>query len=151
MSEVRSNWRHRRRPQQQHEQRQQRPRRRHADAGMTLPELLISILVTGTLVTGMAVATTVVLRQGDNNKGRLNNSRSEQSVGLWMPADLASAEYVDTNAASTPCGTACPADVNVEYTHRAKRVRTRAVVKEDVHDSIIREQTGRDRTPQVAP
>lgn len=100
MSEVRRTWRDRRRG-------------KGVDSGMTLPELLISIVVTGTLVSGMAVATTVVLRQGDNNKGRLNNSRSEQSVGLWMPADLASAEYVDTNPASTPCGTACPTDVNV--------------------------------------
>lgn len=80
---------------------------------MTLPELLISIMVTGVLITGIAVATSVVLRQGDNSKGRLNNSRSEQSVGLWMPADLASAETVDTAASASPCGSSCPADVNV--------------------------------------
>ena len=103
MSELRHKW-------------QQRRRTTHADSGMTLPELLISVIVTGTLVTGLAVAATVVLRQGDNNKGRLNNSRSEQSVGLWMPADLASAEYVDTNPASSPCGTACPADVTSSCT-----------------------------------
>ncbi len=93
--------------------RRQERRQEHADSGMTLPELLISIVVTGTLCASMAVATTVILRQGDNTEGRLNNSRSEQSVGLWMPADLASAEDVDTSPGASPCGTQCPPNINV--------------------------------------
>jgi hypothetical protein len=85
---------------------------------MTLPELLISIMVTGTLVAAMAVSTAVILRQADNSEGRLNNTRSEQSVGLWMPADLASAETVSTDPAASPCSPPfapgpCPAGVNV--------------------------------------
>ena len=93
-------------------------RAQHADSGMTLPELLISIMVTGTLVAAMAVATTVILRQADNSEGRLNNTRSEQSVGLWMPADLASAEDVSTEPNASPCEPPwapgpCPSNVNV--------------------------------------
>jgi hypothetical protein len=80
---------------------------------MTLPELLIAVLLMGTLVAAMAVATTVVVRQGDNSEGRLNNSRSEQSVSFWVPTDLASAELVDQNPASLPCSTPCPSNVNL--------------------------------------
>ena len=58
----------------------------------------------------MATATTVILRQADNSEGRINNARSEQSVGLWMPADLASAEVVNTSAGDSPCGTRLPAE-----------------------------------------
>lgn len=97
------------------ERREMRAERRavRRDDGMTLPELLIGIMVTGTLTAAMAMATTVILRQSDNSEGRLNNSRSEQNVGLWMPADLASAEDVDTTPGASPCGASCPAGVNV--------------------------------------
>jgi len=80
---------------------------------MTLPEVLIAVMVTGVLVAAMATATQVVLRQSDNTAGRVNNARSEQSVGIWMPADLASAEEVDTSPSASPCGTQCPPSVNV--------------------------------------
>ncbi len=83
------------------------------DAGITLPELLIAVTITFTLTAAMAMATTVILRQADNSKGRLNNARSEQNVGLWMPADLASAEDVNTSAGASPCGAACPSNVNL--------------------------------------
>ena len=87
--------------------------RRHRDSGMTLPELLIAVLLMGTLVAAMAVATTVVVRQSDNSEGRLNNSRSEQSVSFWVPTDLASAEVVNQEANASPCGAQCPTNVNV--------------------------------------
>jgi type II secretory pathway component PulJ len=83
------------------------------DAGITLPELLIAVTITFTLTAAMAMATTVILRQADNSKGRLNNARSEQNVGLWMPADLASAEDVNTSANASPCGTGCPSNVTL--------------------------------------
>ena len=70
-------------------------------------------MVTGVRVAAMATATQVVLRQSDNTTGRVNNARSEQSVGIWMPADLASAEEVDTAPSASPCGTQCPTSVNV--------------------------------------
>ncbi len=80
---------------------------------MTLPEVLVTVTVTGMLVAAMATATTVILTQADNSRGRINNARSEQSVGIWMPADLASAEVVSTAAGDSPCGSVCPPNVNV--------------------------------------
>ena len=64
------------------------PRPVSRDAGFTLPELLVSIIVTGILVAALSMAAILVIRQTDNNMGRLNNTRSEQSVGVWMPSDL---------------------------------------------------------------
>ena len=87
--------------------------RTRRDAGMTLPEVLIAVMVTGVIVASMASATQVVLRQSDNTAGRVNNARSEQSVGIWLPADLASAEEVDTSPGASPCTSQCPPDVNV--------------------------------------
>jgi prepilin-type N-terminal cleavage/methylation domain-containing protein len=86
---------------------------RSRDAGMTLPELLIGVVLVGVLMAAMASTLVVVLRQQDNSIGRVNNARSELNVGLWMPADLASSEKVDTAAGAVPCGTACPAGINL--------------------------------------
>ena len=83
-----------------------------SDAGMTLPEVLISMTLTGLLVASLAMAITVISRQGDNTSGRLNNARSEQNVGIWMPSDLASAEVVSTDAGASPCGALCPPGIN---------------------------------------
>jgi prepilin-type N-terminal cleavage/methylation domain-containing protein len=94
----------------------QRLRRRvvsDRDAGMTLPEVLITMVIMGTLMTALVAATTVILRQQDNSVGRLNNSRSEQNVGIWMPSDLASAEGVITDPGASPCAPDCPPNVNV--------------------------------------
>jgi len=86
---------------------------KHHDRGMTLPEVMISVTITGMLVASMATATSVLLAQADNSQGRISNSRSEQSVGIWMPTDLASAEVVNTDAFALPCGSVCPSNVNV--------------------------------------
>ncbi len=80
---------------------------------MTLPEVLITVVITGTLVTAMATATMVIINQNDNSEGRVNNARSEASVGVWLPSDLASAEEVDTSPGASPCGSLCPPGVNV--------------------------------------
>ncbi len=87
--------------------------RSQRDRGLTLPEILVAVVVSGLLVAVMAAATRVVVRQGDNTTGRLNNARSEQAVGVWMPTDLASAELVDDSASATPCGAVCPPNVDV--------------------------------------
>ncbi len=81
------------------------------DRGMTLPELLVSITVLGLIVTVLATSITVTLRQTDNTEGRLNVARSEQTVGSWIPADLASASTVVTDPSAGPCGGSCPAGI----------------------------------------
>ena len=83
---------------------------------MSLTEVLVASMLLGLLTTSLAMATTVILRQSDNTEGRANNARSEQNVGLYMPADLASAEDVDTEPGTVPCGPtpACPPTVSLD-------------------------------------
>lgn len=69
--------------------------RKHPDAGMTLIELLVSIMVIGGIVTVLAAAVTVVFRQDADTQARLDIARWEQSLALWLPADLTSASDVN--------------------------------------------------------
>ena len=75
---------------------------------MTLPEVLVAVVLVGMIVSVLATAVSVIFRQSDNTEGRLNVARVEQSLGLWLPGDLASAASSDTNPLASPCGTACP-------------------------------------------
>ncbi|MBK5331891.1 MAG: VWA domain-containing protein [Ilumatobacteraceae bacterium] len=84
---------------------------------MTLPELLISVALTGILIASLSMSITVIYRQSDNTSGRANNARSEQNVNIWMPADLASAESVSTDPAASPCAPNCPAGADVGGTN----------------------------------
>lgn len=85
-----------------------RRRRARADAGFTLPELVITVMVVGVVMATLSSVVVVVARQETASDGRLNNARSEQTLGMWMPADLASASSVDVAASASPCGTQCP-------------------------------------------
>ncbi len=76
------------------------------DRGMNLPELLIAVSIVGLIIAVLSTSIVVTLRQQDNTGGRLNVARAEQSVGMWMPADLASADLVDTSPQASPCGAA---------------------------------------------
>lgn len=80
--------------------------RRGGDAGMTLPELLIAVMLLGMIIIVLSSAIVVTLRQNSSTEGRINVARSEQSISLWIPADLASASTVDTGPDATPCGAA---------------------------------------------
>lgn len=74
------------------------------DRGMTLTELLIAVSIMGLIAAVLATSIIVTLRQHDNTEGRLNVARAEQNVSMWIPADLSSADTVDTNPGATPCG-----------------------------------------------
>src|SRR4051812_14611637 len=87
-----------------------RTTQQHHDSGMTLPELLVSVTLTGILMSSLALATNVMLSNHDNTLGRANNSRSEQNVGLFMPTDLASSESENTDPDAVPCGPESGAD-----------------------------------------
>jgi prepilin-type N-terminal cleavage/methylation domain-containing protein len=86
---------------------------RQGDRGMTLPEVLISVTLTALLIAALSMSITVVLRQSDNTTGRVNNARSEQSVSLWMPSDLASADSVSTDSHALPCTLPCPPEADI--------------------------------------
>ena len=74
------------------------------DQGMTLIELLISIVVLGTIITVIASAVIVTIRQQPETEARLDVARWEQSLALWLPTDLASATTVSADETATPCG-----------------------------------------------
>ncbi len=87
---------------------------RHRDAGLTLPELLITVTVLGMLATVLSGAVAMTLRENDNTEGRLNIARSEQSIGYYLPNDLASAASSgDTDPHASPCPSACPPGVDL--------------------------------------
>ena len=85
-------------------------RRRTAsrDRGFTVPELVITIALLGIIISVIASAIAVTLRNVDDVEGRTNLADDEQSLLYDMPTDLASASSVDTNPSLTPCGTDCP-------------------------------------------
>ena len=85
------------------------------DRGVALPEVLIGVVMTGLLTASLSFALVVVLRQSDNSEGRLNNARSENGVGTWLPADLASAnsDGVNVEPGASPCGAVCPVNAQV--------------------------------------
>jgi hypothetical protein len=61
---------------------------------MTLIELLVSIFVIGSIVAVLAATVTVTFRQQEDTQGRLDVARWGQSLALWLPTDLASANDV---------------------------------------------------------
>jgi prepilin-type N-terminal cleavage/methylation domain-containing protein len=79
------------------------------DAGMTLPELLISIVVLGVVLSVLMAGVSVTLKQGADTSGRLDVARWEQNLGMWLPDDLSSASTITVNPGDSPCGSAsCP-------------------------------------------
>jgi prepilin-type N-terminal cleavage/methylation domain-containing protein len=85
-----------------------KPAHPHPDRGFTLVELLVVVVVTGLLVASLGALTTVIFRQQAGTASRLDLARAEQSLGLWLPTDLASADTVDPSPNATPCGSLCP-------------------------------------------
>lgn len=84
-------------------------RSRSSDAGFGLTEMLVSVVVTGLLMGSLSMMLVAVFRHQDNSGGRLNNANAEQTVSLMLPADLTSAETVDTSPGASPCAALCPA------------------------------------------
>lgn len=84
------------------------------DRGLTLVELLLSVSLLVVVMTAMSSTIVVTLRQTDNTEGRLRVASGEQLVGMWLPADLASASKVDTSPSANPCApVTCPPEGQV--------------------------------------
>ena len=73
-----------------HPERDREPRRRR-DAGFTLPELLIAVMISGILVVSISMAFTTVLRTQSQATDRLAESKDITFVQTWLPVDLSSA------------------------------------------------------------
>jgi prepilin-type N-terminal cleavage/methylation domain-containing protein len=61
------------------------------DAGFTLPELLIAIMISGILTVSISMAFTTVLRTQGQATDRLAESKDITFVQTWLPVDLSSA------------------------------------------------------------
>lgn len=81
-----------------------RSRRRGADRGLTLPELLITMVVIGMVGAVLTAGVSVTLRQHEATRGRLDVARWEQNLGMWLPDDLSSASETSDEPNVTPCG-----------------------------------------------
>ena len=87
---------------------------RSRDGGFTLPELLMTFVMMGLIIAVITGAISVILREQDNTQGRLNVARAEYSVGFVVPADLASAETVNTEPDASPCPGGCPPGIDLD-------------------------------------
>lgn len=61
------------------------------DAGFTLPEMLISVMISGILIVAIAMAFTTVLQTEASASTRLAESKDITFVQTWLPIDLSSA------------------------------------------------------------
>jgi prepilin-type N-terminal cleavage/methylation domain-containing protein len=84
-------------------------RRRHegADRGLTLPELLITIVIIGIVGAVVTAGVSVTLRQHEATRGRVDVARWEQNLGMWLPDDLSSAAMLYDDAGYAPCAGSC--------------------------------------------
>lgn len=80
---------------------------------MSLIEVLISTAIVGIIGGVIASAIIVIFREVGSSRGRTSVAGAEQSVSLWMPADLSSAETVNTDPETTPCGSTSCDGVNL--------------------------------------
>ena len=74
-----------------------RRRSRTGDDGFTLPELLVVMMISGTLVAVIATAISVMLRTTPRVEARLAESKDITFLQTWIPIDLATAinSYAD--------------------------------------------------------
>ncbi len=82
------------------------------DAGFTLPEMLISVMISGILIVSIAMAFTTVLRTEASASTRLAESKDITFVQTWLPIDLSSAiashDEADEAALATALATQVP-------------------------------------------
>jgi Tfp pilus assembly protein PilE len=81
-------------------------RRRHADEGFTLVELLIVVTVTPIIIGSLAAGLIAMLSLQQGVANRLSNSADSQVVQASFRNDVQSAQVVTTQSSSSPqCGT----------------------------------------------
>jgi len=78
------------------------PRRATRDSGFTLPELLVSITVAGTMLASVCAALIVVLKTAPQAEQRVAVSKDISFVQTWLPVDLASASATNTEPLFSP-------------------------------------------------
>lgn len=91
------------------------------DAGITFPEVIVTVVVLAMLAAVMSSALVMTMRQQDNTRGRISVAAAEQGLGVYLPNDLASAEIVGEDAgvltlAWTDVATGAPAEARYSHT-----------------------------------
>ena len=86
---------------------------RRRDPGFTLPEMLISVAISGILVVAIAMAFTTVLQTEASATSRLAESKDITFVQTWLPVDLSSAiaSYDQADDASLAAALVTPVSV----------------------------------------
>ncbi len=72
------------------------------DHGFSVPELLVSIVVAGTIMSAVCAALIVVLRTAPDAEQRVAVSKDISFVQTWLPVDLASASATNTDPVHSP-------------------------------------------------
>jgi prepilin-type N-terminal cleavage/methylation domain-containing protein len=62
----------------------------HRDAGFTLPEMLIVIILSGVLIAALATAIGVAVRATPTSEDRIDDARSTRSLSTWLSHDTTS-------------------------------------------------------------
>jgi prepilin-type N-terminal cleavage/methylation domain-containing protein len=91
----------------------------HRDAGMTLPELVISIVIMGVLLAAASTAVMVTMRTAPQTERRVEANRDMSVVQSWLPLDLAAASEVNTDPVFDPATSTELLGTNVLSVRRA--------------------------------
>jgi prepilin-type N-terminal cleavage/methylation domain-containing protein len=86
-------------------------RPRHREAGFTLPELLLSIVILGVIAGPIAASMIVGLRSTDASAQRVGEANGAQLLSTWFEPDTLNADTVTVD--DVDCSTASPAGMNL--------------------------------------
>ncbi|NND76214.1 MAG: VWA domain-containing protein [Ilumatobacter sp.] len=75
---------------------------RHRDAGLSMMEILVSMVIAGTLVSALTLAYSTILRTHPDTVNRVAVSKDVSFIQAWLPLDLASAIDVDMTPTLQP-------------------------------------------------
>ena len=87
------------------------------DAGFTLIEVTIVLVVMGTLMAALSLAVSVALRSAPSSEDRIDDSRTTRSLSTWLAQDTTSTPPVEPAGAfggldTSPTGASDPAGSN---------------------------------------
>ena len=87
-----------------------------SEAGVTLIELLVAVVISGIIVSAIAGSIIVGFKTTDKTTTRLAESHDTQLVANYFPSDVSSARFADISVATTPssgCTGLAPGGTNV--------------------------------------
>jgi prepilin-type N-terminal cleavage/methylation domain-containing protein len=81
-----------------------RLRRKHAESGFSLIELLVVLAVLPIIVAALSIAIIAILNLQGSTTNSLADSADAQTVSAYYEQDVQSASNITTSASATPCG-----------------------------------------------